>query len=262
MDKYEQQREEQRAKIEQHEKRLFEKQQSKIQNIKSFDEIYNTEFFKALKNKKMTNGTFWTNVFDQNMPLDLLPVDCVLADNLQNDKAKIDQILMDNVGQQIKKYNDFKMQIEPMYVHAFVYDYDAMLSSIVSVSKIKSKHGMYSSDTWCEPIKANGTKKVANLDKYTNELQIDIESFEQNNSPILQIKKTNKNANALFKQIKKEIVDGAKQYKNANAFFSSIVLYDINIRHVLLKIYKVKFCKFLSKKTYLIYSNTLECKSI
>lgn len=258
MDKYEQQREEQRKRIEQQEKIRDEKNQAKMQNLKSFDEIYEEEFYKVLKDKKTSDGALWTEVFQQNFSLDSVPVDCVLKDNIKNDNQKIDQILQDEFCDKIKKYKNCKIEVEPFYINAFVYSYDAALSYVVSVAKLKSRHGFFSSNTWCEKIKSSKENQVANLDKYTSSLQINSETNNHTKTSDLKIQKIKKSAGVLFKQIKKEIIDDSNKYKNVNSFFSSIIFYDLQIQRILVPAYKVKYSKFLKSTTFLIDANSLE----
>lgn len=255
-------------KISQQENLKYKKTQEKIANLETLDECFEREFYKKLKRKTNQAGQALQDFFTNNSFLKEWEIDYALKDNVNGDKEIIFKLIKKmgiNVDKILKNTNE--VVIEKEYLTTFVISYDIL--AYLMATKNSSRSGSHSRLSRgfqsAISIKYENFRNDAlllNFNKLDNfhDIAVNVDALKSN-IDISKIKyKTNKKrANSLYKYIKKALIEQIENnIHDKRIVLSHLKIYTLNIQHVLLPIYNVRFVKEGLDYKFKINGNTRE----
>ena len=233
-----------------------------LDNISSLEEIFAKEFKQCLK-KTYNNGKKMLEYFYEEELLNNIPVDYVLKDNIKNNSTIIKNIInkTDNNNYNVLCEKSNKISIDKNYYSIFLLSYDTTVySANVNISrrnkgKFNHKLNYYHNMTLAN-VKENNA--IIDLNKLGIVSKINISTalpYSEN----IKIKQNKKNATNLYKEIRQHIMVYAKKTNNFKEI-SNINIYNLDIKHILLPVYNIRFHKPGLDVKYLINGQSGEIK--
>lgn len=245
------------------------KREQQLDDIKSLEDNFEEEFYKAIRRIKCSDKTYLKEYFEQDELISNVPVDLIANDNIDNNQDEIANIINCTYNGQwnkLKKKAE-KISIEKQYVHNFAISHDSIVSIVVT--RYKRKEGFtrriwtYESNAFIDSLTVKNDLMFLKLPKPYEQIKhcnlAETTSFVP--SKKLKIKKTSTKCSSILKQIQKDIVSTTKNKlnKNVNHLVSDINLLSVNIQHILCPFYIVRFHTAGFDEKFVINAQTKHC---
>lgn len=231
-----------------------------LDNISSLEEIFAKEFKQCLK-KTYKNGKKMLEYFYEEELLNNIPVDYVLKDNIKNNSTIIKNIInkagSNNYNNLCEKSN--KISIDKNYYSLFLLSYDATVySANVEISRrYRHKLNFYDKMMLANVKENNAIIDLNNLGIVS---KVNLSAALPYDNDI-KIKPNKKTATNLYREIRQHIISYTKtitKFKNV----SNINMYKLDIKHILLPVYNIRFHKPGLDVKYIINGQSLEIKKM
>lgn len=245
------------------------KREKQLENIQSFEDLFEEEFYENIRRAKCSDRTLLKNHFEQNELIADMPVDLLINDNINADKTELAKIINNSFDGQWDKLQAEakKITIEKHYAHNFAISANALVYAIFTVHKRRTgttrRIFMYESHSTPTTINVEKELLFLNIGKNYEDIKFcnlaDAKPFVSAKG--LKIKKTAAKAESAIKQLRKELVSAAKRQinQNVNHIVSDINILSLDFKHILCPFYTVRFHTPWLDEKFVVNAQTKKC---